>query len=589
MFHPPRGEIVMARQRFALVTGALLVVAGAGSLGAQSMSNQQRPLRPGQVRGPFFMVPVVMRSAEKGLGQQVADAVRERLMNDNLATTIYIMPKKDVVTNLEQSGYSATDALTDGDLRQLASFIRAEEYIDGTVTRNADGTITLNAMLKLPRGQGLEQPLPEASGAKPSDIAGRISREISEARKQIKPAADCEQSRRQRNYEEAKANAAKGIKEYEKSIFARMCLLETHLAQKAAPDTLIKVAEEVLAIHPANDRALAVVVDAYATMAATDKSYLDKYIEALQKLLAADPTNTTLQLQIVEALASANKMDLAKPVIDSAVKQNPGDPGLVRMQWRVYRALGDWKGVVRIGEEMIRHDTAAADTMFWQQMVAAYLSDSQPQKAQEAASRGAAKFANNVTLWLSVAQLSRQNGQLPQALEATNRLLSIDSKNSAAALQKAQVFSDMDQVDSMVAALRYAVEIGAAKEIAGGMMLTKANPWFQRWQKDSAKTSEEGERILTLLVLSDSLSPSPGAALLGGLTYLLLGNQYLTDSREPKSCELATKGSQYVAKSQETLPRAGRQFPNETASAMNSVMQLQGYAEQLVRAFCRPG
>jgi hypothetical protein len=120
------------------------------------------------------------------------------------------------------------------------------------------------------------------------------------------------------------------------------------------------------------------------------------------------------------------------------------------------------------------------------------------------------------------------------------------------------------------------------------MILTKANPWFSRWSRDSSKTVEEGERILSLLVLSDSLNPTPAAALLTGLAQLTLGQQLLTAAREPKSCEMATKGRDYVAKSQEGLPRAGRQFPNETANAMNGVMQLLPYGEQLVRTFCKP-
>ena len=96
---------------------------------------------------------------------------------------------------------------------------------------------------------------------------------------------------------------------------------------------------------------------------------------------------------------------MAKPIIDEAVKQSPGDPELIKLQWGIYRALGDWKAAIPVGEEMVKHDTAAADTVFYQQLVAAYLSDSQPVKAQEAASRGAAKFPNNSTLLLSVIQL----------------------------------------------------------------------------------------------------------------------------------------------------------------------------------------
>ena len=576
-----------ARQVLMRVTSATLVLVAAGPLEAQgNMANTQRALRPGQTRGPAFMVPV-FRSAERGLGVAAADALRDRLMNDNLPTTMWILPKKDIIANLEQSGYSGSDALSTSDLRQLAVFVRADEFLDGVVARGADGALTLTATLNLPRGEGMEQPLPVATGAKVGDLAGPLSGEIEKARKQIKGTQECTTARGQRNYDEARNAALRAIREYPQAVLARICLLEIAIGQRQGADSLIKVSEELLAIHPENERALKVVVDQYATKAETDKSYEDRYIAALQKLLAADPTNTSLQASIVRALASANKMEMARPIIDEAVKQSPGDPELIRLQWSIYRAMNDWKGAITVGEEMIRHDTAAGDTLFFQQLVAAYLSDSQPVKAQEVASRGAAKFQNNATLLLSVIQLARQNGQLPQALEATNRLLAIDPKNATAALQKAQIFSEQDQVDSMVVALRAAVAVGAPKETAAGMALSKANPWFTRWSRDSAKTVEEGERIITLLAFSDSLNSTPGSALLTGLAQLTVGQSLLTAAREPKSCEMATKGRDYVAKSQEGLPRAGRQFPNETANAMNGVMQLLPYGEQLVKTFCK--
>ena len=575
-----------ARQLLKRVTGAALFFA-ASSVDAQSTANTQRPLRPGQNKGPTFMVPV-FRSSDKTLGVQVSDVVRDRLMSDNLMTSMWVVSKKDLSANLELSGYSAADALSEGDLKQLAVFIRAEEYVDGVVSKSGDGTLSLTATLNLPRGEGMSQPLGTISGTKPSDIAAKMSVEIEKARKQIKGATDCMASNRQRQYEEAKAHAAKAIRDYPNSVFGRICQLEVAIAQKSNDDALIKITEEIIAISPDNDRALKVLVDAYSRKAPTDKAYEEKYITALEKLLAADPTNTSLQEQVINALARAGKFDKAKPIVDEAVKQSPGDPNLIKLQWRIYRAMNNYKGAIPIGEEMVKHDTAAADTQFFQELVAAYLSDSQPVKALEAAARGAAKFPSNSTLWLSVAQLARRNGQLPQALEATNRLLTIDPKNSTAALQKAQIYSEMDQVDSMAVALRSAVASGAPKDVAAGMILTKANPWFSRWSRDSTHTVEEGERILSMLVLSDSLNPTPAAALLSGLAQLTLGQQLLTAAREPKSCEMATKGRDYVAKSQEVLPRAGRQFPNETANAMNGVMQLLPYGEQLVKTFCKP-
>ncbi|NUQ12880.1 MAG: hypothetical protein HUU26_11255 [Gemmatimonadaceae bacterium] len=576
-----------ARQVATRMTGAMLVLAAVAA-GAQSNTNTQRPLRPGQIKGPNFMVPV-FRSQDRQLGLQVADVVRDRLMSDNLMTSMWVIPKKDLIANLEQSGYSGTDALSTNDLRQLATFVRAEEYIDGVVTRNADGTITLVATLNLPRAEGLEQPLPAITAPRPGDVAARISDEIEKARKQIKGANDCAQASRQRQYDEARQHAARGLREYEKGVFPRMCLLEMALVQRAPADTLIRIAEEVLAIHAENDRALKIVVDQYAAKAATDKAYEEKYIAALQKLLTADPTNTSLQGQIVNALARAGKFDMARPIIDEAVKQSPGDPELVKLQWNVYRAVSDWKGAIRVGEEMVRHDTAAGDTLFFQQLVAAYLSDSQPQKAQEAAARGAAKHGTNETLLLSVIQLARRNGQLPQALEAVDRLLAINPKNPTAALQRAQIYSEMDQVDNMTSALRAAVEVGAPKDIAAGMILNMVNPWFQRWSRDTAKTIDEGEKILHLVAYSDSLNATPAAALFSGLLQLQLGQTFLTQGAQARNCEQATRGRDYVARSQEILPRAGRQFPDQTAQAMNGVMQLLPYGEQVMRAVCRPG
>ena len=73
-----------ARHRSTRWIGALLIVMAA-EVGAQDGTNTQRPLRPGQVRGPKFMVPV-LKSNERGLGAEVGSTLRERMMGDYLAT-----------------------------------------------------------------------------------------------------------------------------------------------------------------------------------------------------------------------------------------------------------------------------------------------------------------------------------------------------------------------------------------------------------------------------------------------------------------------------------------------------------------------
>ena len=574
-----------ARQVLMRVTGAMLVVV-TGSVDAQSSTNTQRPLRPGQNKGPTFMVPV-FRSAERGLGVQVADVVRDRLMSDNLMTSMWVVSKKDLNANLELSGYSGSDALSTSDLRSLAQFIRAEEYIDGVVTRSADGDITLTATLNLPRGEGMEQPLTPVTGPKPGDVAARMSAEIEKARKQIKGATDCLQSHRQRQYDEGRLHAAKALREYPQSVFARICLLEIAFTQKAPADTLIRIAEEILAIAPENDRALEIVVDQYRAMAEIDKAYEEKYIASLKKLLAADPTNTSLQASVIRALATAGKFAEAKPIADEAVKQSPGDPELIKLQWGIYRALNEWKVAIAIGEEMVRHDTAAADTVFFQQLVAAYLSDSQPQKAQEAAARGAAKFSNNATLWISVAQLARRNGQIPQALDAINKVLAINPKYPGVNLQKAAIFSEQDNVDSLRETLRAAVAAGEDKEIAAGMILPKANNLFQAYQKDTAKTVEGGDHVLSLLAFSDSLNPTSTSGFLMAATMVVMAQPLLTRASETKSCADARRTNDQLIAAQDLVRKHGRDFGQAAGGVMQGAIAYQEYADKAVKAFCK--
>ena len=557
-----------------------LVIVAATDVAAQPGGNTQRPLRPGQVRGPKFMVPV-LKSNEPGLGAQFGQTLRDRMMGDYLATLMFVVPTRDIQSQLEASGYSATEALGTNDLRMLSGAVQAEEYLDGTVTKTPEGTLTFNGAVLLPRPEGMIQPLPEVTGRNVGELAGKVSDEIEKARKQFPLVQTC-LSNRQGKPDEAMAAAQRALREYPNSVPARVCVLDLVQAQKKT-DSVITVAEEILGLYPDHSRALRFAADAYF-----EKNNEDKYVETVMKVLALNPTDTELQEQVVSMLGRIGKPQVAKPIIDEAVKNNPGDPALIRLQWGIYRAIKDWKGAAAIGEEMIKTDTSMADTTFWHALVAAYVADSQPQKAQEAAARGAAKFSNVPSLWMSVAQLARQNGQLPQALEATNRAIAVDAKYDGVYLQKAQVYSELNQVDSMVATLRIAVQNGADTATASGMIATKANQLFRTWGQDSAKTVDQGRHVLGVLTAADSIGSTPTTSLLIGLTELTLANMLLGEAREePRSCEKAQEGSKLIVDAQVVLPKAGRQFPNETAQAMTSLMQLMPYSEQLVKAICR--
>lgn len=570
-----------------LQRSAVTIVALAAGLAAQVSllgAQQQQPLQRGQTPGPRFMVPILRTTSgsDKALGSQVADAIRERMAGEFLMRTLWVIPWSDIKNTLEASGYSSTEPLNPNDTRQLATLIRAEEYVEGTIARE-NGELTADLDMFLTRGaEGQVQPLDKVSGAKAGDVAKAVTKQVEEARKQLQHVNTCMLSWRQNKYAEALAAAHKAIDVYPKSSLARLCMLEVYNSQKLGVDSIISAAEGVLKIHPENRRALAMVADAYS-----EKKMEEKYIETLTKLLAANPTDVRLQERVVNALAASGKASMARPIIDEAVRQNPGDPSLVRLQWKIYLALKEWKGAVAIGEEMIKTDTAAADSGFYNALIAAYVSDSQPQKAAEAAARASAKYPNSASFPAAQAQLLRQAGQLPAALGAIEKAIALDSKNGGYLLQQAAIFTEMQQPDSTVAALRKALQSGADNGTVGGMALSAGNQIFRRF--NTSKDTTDLMRARPIVMWADSVKSSPTSALLIGAISLSMANALVQEANTARSCEMATRAGDFITEAQIALPKAAAEQSNQAtvAQLMTSVNTLQQYPERQKAAFCK--
>ena len=420
------------------------------------------------------MVPT-FKSSERGVGLQAAEAIRERMGQDFQLKTLWIVPKSDIMTTLVNSGYSTTEALSSNDARALAQLLRAEEYVEGNVEKTAAGyRVTANMMLIRP--DGMVQPLPPVEVAKVSDAAKGISSAVEAARKQVDPAKKCIELSRAKNYAGALAEARKGIAAYPNAVMPRVCMAEVYNEQKLGADSMIAISESILKIHKDNKRALAFAADAYA-----EKKMEDKQVEALTRLISLDANNTRLQSQVVNILAASGKASLALPIVDDAVKNNPGDASLVKLQWLVHFAAKDIKGALVIGEEMVKLDTAAADTTFFVRQSAAYAADSQFQKAAETLARGRAKFPNNMTLATTYVQLLIQTGQTAQAIEEGKRVLAVNPKIRGIWLPIARAQSEAGAPpDTVLASLRAAKAAGDSTPIIAGYALSLGNAEYKK-------------------------------------------------------------------------------------------------------------
>src|SRR5207247_4336077 len=100
---------------------------------------------------------------------------------------------REIDMTLEQSGYKADSALSTSDLMELGKQVRADEVIDGNVTKAPDGSVKVDARLLLKRNQQiLAQPLPAVMAKTAGDAARDIVKTLDDARKSLLPYRPCD-------------------------------------------------------------------------------------------------------------------------------------------------------------------------------------------------------------------------------------------------------------------------------------------------------------------------------------------------------------------------------------------------------------
>src|SRR3954470_5182852 len=154
---------VKVMQRRSTVAIALaLGLASPAALMAQVRAQGPNPDTP-------RLLVAVFSSNDRTAGVMAADAIRTRVSNLANVKQLYVIPKNDIVTYLESSGYRPDSSLGTTDLKELAKLLRADEVLGGNVTRTAAGGFRFEPRLMLARDPALAQPLPPVDAANAND------------------------------------------------------------------------------------------------------------------------------------------------------------------------------------------------------------------------------------------------------------------------------------------------------------------------------------------------------------------------------------------------------------------------------------
>lgn len=545
-----------------------------GATAAEAQTTQRGAPQPNTER----IVVVNFRGPDNAAGVAAADAVRDRLMREFSARDLWVITKKDIDANLQNAGYPTDEPLSQSDANALARQLRATTYVDGSVTP-VQGQFRVDARLVLGRGQVFVQPLPTQTVAKPADAGQAIARAVKEARGHLEEEQQCYNSAAQQKYAEARQSAAAAIAEYPRSTIARICLLNVLVAQEASPDSVLALANEVLAIDPRSRAALPHKYNAQVALNQTDAAN-----NTLTSWLAADPGNTDLQNRVVNQLAASGKYDTAAVIITEALAENEGDLDLTRTAFLVYQAAQRWPDAIRTGEMLAQIDTAV-DRQYFLRMANAYVATEQPQKAAEVIARGTQKFPQDGELLVGAAGVYREAGQLQQATETLKRGLAINPRTPQANLVLAQLYADQGQPDSALTALQNAQAAGDSARLVGGVAAQIAQKALEAGQ--ASQSRDEYLRAIRFGQFADQVDARNEYKFLTGAAAFQAGILELQDAQKSSSCETARAAKEHLDLVQATIPVAGAVNPQAAGQIMTTTQEYAPFATQMIASYCR--
>lgn len=532
-------------------------------------------------------------ATDKGAGAKAADELRKRLSDSFNQRDVYVLPTKDVSNTLQQSGFSPSDPLASNDEKQLANLLRADEYVTGTIDKTPTGQYDVQPRLVLARDNQVWQALPPVTSKNVNDAMGNVANEVKQAMSQLDNESQCVNKARANDIAGALAAARTGTKDYPNAEMTRLCEANIFYAQYAKAtshadsiryaDSALTVTRQIAQIDPASTAALRMNAELYKVLGDSAQSRA-----ALIGLVRADPTNDRLVTQVVNDLAASGHAQDAVPLVKELLQRSPGEPSLLRTAFLVYLAAHDWQDAVAAGPELIRADTAAADSLYYIRMAGAYTSLNQVPTALQTLQAGTQRYPTNSTLLLAYASALRKAGQSAQAAEVLKKAVAGNPNNPQALLLLADTYAQSKQFDSVAAILsRGAAMPGADKSTFAQYALAQGSNVFKG--ANASKNRADYQTAIRLLQISDQIQPSTTAKFLIGASAFSIAQSAAQEASSSKSCSLAQLAESSLSQAASGL-QAGttdEQYKAPATQYLQYVPQLRGPISAEVKRFCR--
>jgi tetratricopeptide (TPR) repeat protein len=584
--------------RFPLAVTAI-VVAVAGGLSPTPVTAQE-----------FIRQRLLVHNFDAGrgsLGRRLGDAIAGAI-DHGRSKDLSVVGRGDMLRQLEKAGYNSDSVLLASEIRDQTRRYRADEYVVGRALTNGRA-IRLEGLLVLTRDSALKQPIATIELPDVDPAADAFAAEVLRARLQLIPVRRCENALRSGNPRDAAAFALEGIKAYPRATIARACLLRAYSALGHPADSLLRVANSLIALDSTSTYGWE--ASARANDELGNKNGAGHAWNALATLQAHD---ADVIARAVTALMRDGNPAIAKPIIARAVVERPEDEHLAGLHWRVLLATEDWENATKVGESLRKlSPTYETQPDYFARMASAYRNANQPFRAIAIAAEGVALHPEDAELYLLYtqlvlgeneaalvrglerfpksgkllaldAQLKRKRGDLQGALDATRKAVAQDSTLTRSYLQLAQAFIDVDQNDSALVVLKSGLKTVADSAVVAQFALGRGNAMYRA--ANTSKKRADFELALRYLQLSQHLAPSPNAGFLIGSASFGVAQLAATELVTVKSCTIATLAQDNLIVAETEFASNGQVAPDAAKQFLDYASQLHPYVAQQVKTMC---
>lgn len=564
-----------------LCSGAAGIFALAAGTELEAQAGRSRPCT-----APSTILIAFPRAPDVATGTAVRDLVWSTFKD--FGSAFCLVPKDAVDDLLTKSSFSTTAVLSAVDAVNLAQPLRADEVLEFEVVP-VGRSIQLNGRIILTRErQGLlRDSIPKhEAGDNRSLVAKNFLFEVKRVQAMIELEKQCYQAARDERWAEAEAAARRALAAMPTSNIARMCLASSLREARRNSPEVIRLTDEVLAKDPGN--ALALQLQLLTHLAEHDST---RYAEVGGRIISANPSSPLAE-DIIANLAQWRRTEIVLRLLETALREDPENPTLRRIEFRVILASDNLRLAQTRGTALANLDTAVVDTAFIYRMVNAFARDSNPQRAAEWLARGTAKFPNDIELAKRLAQQLRALGQTDQAVNEYKRILTLNPKAPEIRLQIGNTYNAAGKVDSAFAWFRRAVEAGDDKTVAGTLIAAIANGLLTAAGDTTGgkmPTAEGYKRVIPFAAYADTLDNLTGK-FLWGLTAYRIAFPMLQALQTPgaATCPALKEVRDWVVLANEKVLAGARAQPTFAGQLLPNLTTMMDYIDGVAKALKPP-